>query len=92
MQSSLIARPQTSSTFLRICADPSADICIVLVRFLIPICSKWPASFFDTDTLLLLLLFNMFAISLFTSVVTFKTCFTVYTVLEKKNELATKPL
>ena len=43
-------RPQTSSTFLRICADPrSADFCIALVRFLIPSCSKWPASFFDTE-------------------------------------------
>ena len=45
-----IPRPQTSSTFLRICADPrSADFCIVLVRFLIPSCSKWSASFFDTE-------------------------------------------
>ena len=43
--------PVTSSTFLRICADPrSADYCIVLVRFLIPSCSKWPASFFDTES------------------------------------------
>ena len=27
----------------------SADFCIVLVRFLIPSSSKWPASFFDTE-------------------------------------------
>ena len=41
---------QTSSAFLRICADPrSADFCMVLVRSLIPNCSKWPASFFDTE-------------------------------------------
>ena len=45
-----IPRLQTSGTFLRICADPrSADFCIVLVRSLIPNCSKWPASFFDTE-------------------------------------------
>ena len=50
IQSSLIPRPQTSSTFLRICADPRrADVCIVLVRSLIPSCSKWPASLFDTE-------------------------------------------
>ena len=31
------------------CRPRSADFCIVLVRFLIPSCSKWPASFFDTE-------------------------------------------
>ena len=50
IQSSVIPRPRTSSNFLRMCADPrSADFCIVLVRFLIPSCFKWPASFFDTE-------------------------------------------
>ena len=50
IQSSLTPRHQTSTTFLRVDADPrSADFRIVLVRFLIPSCSKWPASFFDTE-------------------------------------------
>ena len=44
-----IPRLQPFGTFLRIYADPSsAEFCIVLVRSLIPNCSKWPASFFDT--------------------------------------------
>ena len=62
IQSSLILRPRTTSTFLRICADArSADFCIVRVRSFIPSCFKWPANFFDREpnaktTLALLLL------------------------------------
>jgi len=50
IQSSLVPRPQTSNTFLRICANSrSADLFIVLVRSLIHSCSEWSASFFDTE-------------------------------------------